>query len=374
MFSRRTRSWISARSRVGVACSVGVIILAATAFAAALFFEKQQTLGCVDVLSASELAERSAKIDSVIASSSSTTRVYVTTKNRRLYVGDEAAERFRWRRSPSLIPGRLSISLGDRNDILFAAERALYRSDDGGLTWRRLSCGLILTGVDVATDAKTIYLSATNGFDDAQKAGGLYRTSDGGRSWARSSHFPRNSNAAVNVVAVSPLDVRQVYIGTEAGGLLRSDDGGRHWIFEAMAIAPVGIEGPQLNSLVFGPGTEPTLWAGTRQQGVFRGNEQGLRWNASGLSDEYVAQVLPDRRFANTVYALSLDQRRACNYCAFRTVDHGRHWLPVKGLPRDVSGLSIGPLDDVLYAWTDTAVFRSRDRGVTWTRLPSLPR
>jgi len=122
---------------------------------------------------------------------------------------------------------------------LYAAEQALYRSDDNGQSWRRLSCGLILTGVAFTpTRARSTYRRRTAKGKLSMRAVFIGRATT--VVLGTLIALPENSDAAVNVVAADPRDAKKIYIGTEAGGLLRSDDGGRHWFFMAMASAPAG--------------------------------------------------------------------------------------------------------------------------------------
>jgi photosystem II stability/assembly factor-like uncharacterized protein len=286
-----------------------------------------------------------------------------------LYVG--GGHPFVWRTRKTLIPGQLVFSHHGRHDVLFAAEQALYRSDDEGRSWQRLSCGLILTGVAVSpSDPRTIYIAANPGVDyEDDSLGGLYRTTDGGHTWKRFTRFPKTNPAepTANVVAVDPTNPRHVFIGTEFGGLLRSTDGGEHWTFERIAPVHAGLNGPQLIDLAFGPGGSRSLWGSTRFGGVFRGDRLGRSWSPRGLRGAWVGQIVPDRRNADVVYATVFGER------AVRTLDGGKHWLRMKGLPTGIGGMTVAT-GDALYAWQGRQIFRSITQGANWVQLPLLPK
>ena len=72
-----------------------------------------------------------------------------------------------------------------RRVYLGTAVGVLYRSDDGGLQWRRMSPGLPLRGCsldNVAVDAHgTVFVGY---WEIAGKGGGVARSSDGGRTFS----------------------------------------------------------------------------------------------------------------------------------------------------------------------------------------------
>lgn len=100
----------------------------------------------------------------------------------------------------------------------------LYKSTDGGSTWRRLTRGLPTDGwgplfIGIApSDSKRVYVTVS-----ARGGGGLFRTDDGGESWSQVSSDPRLGGD----VRVHPENPDVVFVGTIAS--YRSDDGGRTW-------------------------------------------------------------------------------------------------------------------------------------------------
>ena len=139
-------------------------------------------------------------------------------------------------------PGPLFISAGKRHDVLFSSWMTLFRSTNEGRSWKTLTCNNDIVVNDVAVpvnDPRTIYLAtdlpeAAGYFPDA---GELYRSTDGGVTWRHFTHLHPNSIRAylgdfareAEWVTVDPDFPRIVYLGTAGGGLLTSWDGGATW-------------------------------------------------------------------------------------------------------------------------------------------------
>ncbi len=126
-------------------------------------------------------------------------------------------------------------------------ERGVYRSEDGGATWKRTLFVSESTGaVDLASDPASpdIVFAAVwraryvpwlsyyvSGESDES---GMYRSSDGGRTWKRveGAGWPAGKLGRVGLGAAHAGDSTRVYAVVEAkdaGGLYRSDDAGATW-------------------------------------------------------------------------------------------------------------------------------------------------
>lgn len=123
------------------------------------------------------------------------------------------------------------------------AERGVFRSHDGGKSWEKVLYKDDKTGaVDLTFDpnnAHILYaaLYETNRTPYSLTSGGpgsgLYKSSDGGSTWKRleGNGLPKGVLGKIGV-AVSGADSNRIYaqIEAEAGGLYRSDDGGEKWM------------------------------------------------------------------------------------------------------------------------------------------------
>jgi photosystem II stability/assembly factor-like uncharacterized protein len=126
-----------------------------------------------------------------------------------------------------------------RND-----ERGVFKSTDGGATWRKVlfksdKAGAVDLSMD-ATNPRILYAAiweAYRSFWQISSGGpdsGLWRSNDGGETWEDISDkpgLPKGIKGKIGVAA-SPAQAGRVWALVEhatAGGLYRSDDGGEKW-------------------------------------------------------------------------------------------------------------------------------------------------
>jgi photosystem II stability/assembly factor-like uncharacterized protein len=176
----------------------------------------------------------------------------------------------------------------------------LYKSTDGGTTWRQLTKGLPTVqqglgriGIGVAaSDPKRLYAVV-----DAPRLGGIYRSEDAGESWQRLTAekrlWERGSDFAE--VKVDPKDRDVVYVANTA--LYRSTDGGR--TFTAIKGAPGGDD---YHTVWINPDNPKVLLVASDQGAVVSVNG-GRTW--SSWYNQPTAQfyhVSTDNRFPYWVY------------------------------------------------------------------------
>src|SRR2546423_3048907 len=121
-------------------------------------------------------------------------------------------------------------------------ERGIFRTTDGGKTWTRVLWKDQDTGgIDVVFDPQNsnVVLAALWQarrwpwyFSSGGAGSGLYRSEDGGATWKRleGNGLPEGNLGRIGVT-VSGADSNRIYAMIEAkeGGLFRSDDGGEKW-------------------------------------------------------------------------------------------------------------------------------------------------
>lgn len=176
----------------------------------------------------------------------------------------------------------------------------LFKSTDGGNSWRQLTAGLPTTaqglgriGFAIApNDAKRLYATV-----DAPQQGGIYRSDDAGESWRRVSSESRlwgrgNDFAEVKVHPKNP-DI--LYVGNTAA--YRSTDGGQ--TFTAIKGAPGGDD---YHRIWINPDNPEIILMAT-DQGVIvtvNGGETWSSWYNQPTAQFY--HVITDNQFPYWVY------------------------------------------------------------------------
>ena len=133
------------------------------------------------------------------------------------------------------VSGRCSgviVDRADRNKLtLCTAGGGLWRSEDGGLTWRPLTDQMPTTAmgaIAVAPGSPNILYAGTGEGDIRSPLGvGLLRSIDGGTSW---EHLPAPALTGTGIydIAVDPTDSLHVWVAAVAG-LFESRDGAKTW-------------------------------------------------------------------------------------------------------------------------------------------------
>jgi photosystem II stability/assembly factor-like uncharacterized protein len=226
--------------------------------------------------------------------------------------------------------------------------RGVYRTVDGGKNWQRVLYKDPNTGAsDVSFDPNNSHVlfaglwqmrrtpwSMTSGGPGS----GLWRSDDGGTTWKElsGSGLPEGNWGKVGV-GVAPSDSNRVYALIEAkeGGLFRSDDGGeewervsshrslrqRHWYYTTFTIDPVDadvvwfpqvpllktIDGGKTVSQVDGPhhGDHHDVWIDPKMpQRMIDGNDGGIDMSFDGGKSWFDAP-LP----LSQLYNVDVDER-----------------------------------------------------------------
>ncbi|WP_284343685.1 hypothetical protein [Dyella mobilis] len=238
----------------------------------------------------------------------------------------------------------------------------LYKSTDGGLTWKRISGNGWPTGtlarIGIATASGHRIYAVVN---SAKPRGdsGLYRSDDGGASWQAVSRESWLPNDYFSRITVDPQNRDRIYSAGQS--IRRSDDGGKHW--EIFKGAPGGDD---YHFLWIDPRNSQRMIAASDQGAVVtvNGGNSWSSWYNQPTGQFY--HLATDDRFPYWIYSGQQDSGTVG--IASRS-DYGaisyRDWRPVGGDERDY---------DVPYPGNADIVFGSGlgGRVSRWDRLTGV--
>jgi hypothetical protein len=215
--------------------------------------------------------------------------------------------------------------------------------------------------IAVSPTHPAVLLAATQGR-------GILRSSDSGATWTS----PIAGVDSAWVVRFDPQQPATAYAGTQTAGLYKSLDEGKTWTPQSQ-----GLNNMDVRSIAFGTGLVVTGTA----QGVYSSSDGGATWHALGLDTQSIAAVgvLPNASGV-TLFA-GIDNGPVGAGFLMKSEGLAGSWGVVKGnFPADavVASLAVasapsGGADPPLLAGTSLGLFRSDDRGVTWSALAGLP-
>jgi len=271
-----------------------------------------------------------------------------------------------------------SVSFGD----------GVYRSVDGGQRWQRMGLedsehiGMIVVHPQ---DSNVVYVAAQGPLWRAGGHRGLYRTTDGGKTWKQI--LQPSNNTGVNEVHLDPRDPDVVYAttyqrrrrvwtminGGPESGVYKSTNGGLSWRKIERGL-PAGDKGKI--GLDISPAQPDVVYAiveaADGKTGFFRSKNRGESWEKmSGLTSSapmYYHEIVCDPHEVDRVYALDTFLQV--------TEDGGKTFRRVQGRHQHVDNhaLWINPEDTShLIVGCDGGVYDSWDQGSTWQFKPNLP-
>jgi photosystem II stability/assembly factor-like uncharacterized protein len=264
----------------------------------------------------------------------------------------------------------------------------VYKSMDGGKSWKNVGLGEsehIGRIVVDPRDSNVVFVAAQGPLWRAGGDRGLFKTTDGGETWRNVLEI--SEHTGVNEVWVDPSDPDVLYAssyqrrrrtwtlinGGPESAIYKSTDGGENWTklesgLPSESMGRIGLAVSPVDSNVVYAIVESLDDAG----GFFRSTNAGASWEkrsdyVSG-SPQYYNEIVPDPHDVDRVYSMDT--------WLHVTEDGGASFQQVPETSKHVDNHSlwIDPADvDHLVSGCDGGIYESFDRGASWIFKANLP-
>ena len=240
-----------------------------------------------------------------------------------------------------------------------------FRSIDGATTWQDVSGS--------TTSVGPIRVSQSNRFDVLKaSASGVERSLDGGLSWTAAA-VPIWGNPQLER---SDSEPRQAWLGG-AGGLFKTTDGGVSWAPQTVRAGSFTVfsSDDYPTALAVDPGDADTVFLGTTQGAIVRSTDGGATWalRNSGLIRQKVMSVTFNRARPEELLAVAESGPFVSRTAGGRWTASKTGWTGVVDYSAGAAGAIATSAPDVFYAATRLSLFRSANRGLSWSRVLYLP-
>ncbi|MGB8194494.1 MAG: hypothetical protein WCF67_21360, partial [Chitinophagaceae bacterium] len=264
----------------------------------------------------------------------------------------------------------------------------MWRSDDGGRSWRNIGLkdGRHIIRIIVHPKNPDVVWAAVMGhLFGPNEERGVYRTTDGGKTWKRVLYV--NNQTGASDLVMEPGNPNVFYAGMwrlirtpyslesggEGSGLWKSTDGGDTWTnITAKKGLPKGIWG--IVGVAVAPSNTDKVYAliENANGGMFTSNDAGETWTLTSNDNNirqrawYYTKVFVDPKNENLVYAP--------NVGFMRSRDGGRTWQSVRTPHGDHHDLWIDPEDgNRMIVADDGGAQVSFDGGENWSTYQNQP-
>jgi photosystem II stability/assembly factor-like uncharacterized protein len=246
-----------------------------------------------------------------------------------------------------------SVSYGD----------GIYRSDDGGKSWKNLGLkksehiGRVV--VD-PRDSKVVYVAAGGPLWGPAGDRGLYKTIDAGKTWK--AVLTISENTGVNDVVMDPSNPDILYAsayqrrrhvftlidGGPESAIYKSTDAGATWnkVSSGLPSVDMGRIG-----LTVSPADPNVVYAAVEaadgKGGIFRSSDKGANWerrNEFDIGAMYYARIVPDPKNVDRIFVMNVELRESTdggktlhkvnevnhhgdNHAMWIDPDDTKHWL-----------------------------------------------
>lgn len=263
----------------------------------------------------------------------------------------------------------------------------VYRSDDGGKSWKNLglkkSEHIGRIAVD-PRDSKVVYVAAEGPLWGPGGDRGLYKTADGGKTWKAILAISENTGVVDVAFDPSNPDVlyaaayqrrRHVFTFMDGGpesAIYKSTDAGATWnkLKTGLPTEDMGRIGlavsPVDPNVVYA-----TIEAANQKGGIFRSTDQGATWERRNEFDQgamYYAQIIPDPKNVDRVYVMNVFLRVSDDGGkTLRKLNERNHHIDNHAIWIDPSNT------DHCLVGSDGGVFETYDSFKSWRFKSNLP-
>ncbi|MDP9110426.1 MAG: glycoside hydrolase [Candidatus Eremiobacteraeota bacterium] len=298
--------------------------------------------------------------------------------------------------------GAIAIAPSDPNIVYVASGEGLrrpdlsvgngiYKSSDAGRTWTHLGLrdGQQINGLAVdPRNADRVFVAVMGHPYGPNAERGLYRSEDGGTSWKRILGKDENTGAITVVLDPKHPDVvyaalwasrngpwhyTQTYQIPKNGGLFKSTDAGTTWT-QLRTGLPDGVGRIGLS---VAPSDSNRMYAVVDAPagcGIYRSSDAGASWSKVNAEERVCgrgsdfAGITADPKNADEVYS--------ANTTTYRSMDAGKTWTGIKGAPGgdDYHTVWIDPNDsNIILLGCDQGATLSVNGGTTWSSWYNQP-
>ena len=270
-----------------------------------------------------------------------------------------------------------SVSYGD----------GVYRSDDGGKTWKNVGLKASERIGQIAIDPRDsniVYVAAQGPLWGPGGDRGLYKTTDGGKTWNKALNISENTGVTDIVIDQNTPDTlyaasyqrrRHVYTLVNGGpesAIYKSTDAGATWNklragLPNVDMGRIGLAISPVDSNVL----YATIEAADRRGGIFRSSDRGGSWERRNPYDTtamYYGHIYADPKEVDRVYVM--------NVLLLVSDDGGRNLRPLGEKSKHVDNhvIWVDPANGNHYlVGCDGGVYESFDRGANWDFKANLP-
>src|SRR5687768_4168738 len=263
----------------------------------------------------------------------------------------------------------------------------VYKSEDGGRTWRnvglRTSEHIGRIAID-PKDSNIVYVASQGPLWGPGGERGLFKTTDGGKTWKNILNI--SEHTGVTDVVIDPNDPNTIYCasyqrrrhmwtlinGGPESAIYKSTDAGATWNklragLPAVELGRIGLAISPVDSNVIYAQVE----AADRRGGIFRSSDRGGSWERRNEFDStamYYSRIVADPKDVDRIYVMNVflmvsdDGGRTLRRLGERSkhVDNHDIWIN----PDNTDHYLVG---------SDGGVYESFDRGANWEFKKNLP-
>ncbi|NOT46993.1 MAG: hypothetical protein HOP17_04495, partial [Acidobacteria bacterium] len=292
--------------------------------------------------------------------------LFVGTKNG-VYMSKDSGDDWKRIESESMPLDINSMAVDPRNTgtIYAGTTWRPYKSTDSGKNWRLIKTGLI--------DDSDVFAITINSTDNdhliASACSGIYESLNGGENWKKIQGIPSTSRRTRDIVQ-HPSIPGTIYAATTQGFWM-STNSGKSWIMTTSRTMEV-------NAIAVHPDEPKRIFIGSNNFGVLVSNDGGRNFvpTNDNFTSRFTYSVTPDLTQPNRLYATTQNTSTSGGFF-FSSGDGGTTWTQAKGLDINRDSIYTVLQDRVdpnkMYIGTGSGIFRSLDRGLSWTAVTVKP-